>query len=775
MRELEKKKVQKNNQTKQSVRTPRRENKSVQENGRKPSNAKEPHSKASRAKPVSNSALSDTNVGAEPSEVYENVVIHYVDDANRSEDAVQGPKGQDPTAGDKDDDLEDCSSEFGKKGDDSDYESVKGSTSSQDDIQPADDVKIEAPNVSKKIPKDSSKVRVTHEKSNSGLKQFHPSPRKPMKSGDSKVVPKDSSSSECSEGTEDKLIEETNQDMFDEASNDLKSIESDVDTVGTEDHGNSEQERAALKQKVEIMETRIEKLEDELRVVAALEISLYSVIPEHGSSAHKVHTPARRLSRLYIHACKHWTRSKRATIARNTVSGLILVSRTCGNDVARLTFWLSNTVVLREIISQAFGISGQTSPARFSVSNGSTKVSEGNSFSLKLKEHSSGKQVNNITQLFEDWEETSTFTSALEKVESWIFSRVVESVWWQAITPNMQSPVEELISQKSIGKLLGPSLGDQQQGIFSIELWRNAFQGAFERLCPVRAAGHECGCLPVLARMVMEQCVGRLDVAMFNAILRESAHQIPTDPVSDPIVDSRVLPIPAGDFSFGSGAQLKNSVGNWSRWFSNHLGMETDSLPKDDSEACNDELQIAHAKNQCFFLLNELSDLLMLPKDMLMDRSIRNEVCPSINLGVIKRILCYFTPDEFCPDPVPGEVLEALNAESFVERKVAGDSTGSFPYAAPVVSYFSPSSSDVSEKVAEAGGKPQVERNVSMVQKKGYMSDEELDDIDSPLTSFVEQSSPCTLQNGNAGLKSMEQTGCGGNSRYELLREVWSL
>lgn len=49
-------------------------------------------------------------------------------------------------------------------------------------------------------------------------------------------------------------------------------------------------------------------------------------------------------------------------------------------------------------------------------------------------------------------------------------------------------------------------------------------------------------------------------MAMFNAILRESAHEIPTDPVSDPIVDSKVLPIPAGDLSFGSGAQLKNSV-----------------------------------------------------------------------------------------------------------------------------------------------------------------------------------------------------------------------
>jgi hypothetical protein len=59
---------------------------------------------------------------------------------------------------------------------------------------------------------------------------------------------------------------------------------------------------------------------------------------------------------------------------------------------------------------------------------------------------------------------------------------------------------------------------------------------------------------------VMEQCVARLDVALFNAILRESENEIPSDPISDPILDSRVLPIPAGYLSFGSGAQLKNSV-----------------------------------------------------------------------------------------------------------------------------------------------------------------------------------------------------------------------
>lgn len=74
----------------------------------------------------------------------------------------------------------------------------------------------------------------------------------------------------------------------------------------------------------------------------------------------------------------------------------------------------------------------------------------------------------------------------------------------QALTPNMQSPADNLSNNKTTGRLLGPALGDQQQGSFSINLWKNAFQDASQRLCPVRAGGHECGCLLVLARMVQK-------------------------------------------------------------------------------------------------------------------------------------------------------------------------------------------------------------------------------------------------------------------------------
>ncbi|CAJ2671393.1 unnamed protein product [Trifolium pratense] len=684
----------------------------------------------------------------------------------------------------------------------SDTDTTRDSVSSQGDSFTNEDEKVEK--VSKE-PK--SKVRVNSLENNRGARERSDrkgnklqskvsgsNQKKPTNSNKtpSKVTNKNMSTNsktakvpvkvslESSEGVEvdeKPVIEVKEIEILDGSSNGAHSIGSEDEnreTVNAEE--NSEREKAvaaALELKIKEMESRIENLEEELREVAALEVSLYSIVPEHGSSAHKVHTPARRLSRLYIHACKHWTTKTKATIAKNTVSGLILVAKSCGNDVSRLTFWLSNTIVLREIIAQAFGNACQVSPImRLAGSNGSTKRNDGKSASQKWNGISNGKSGNRFMQSGEDWQETGTFVFALERVESWIFSRLVESVWWQALTPYMQSSVGDSCSNKSIGRLLGPALGDHNQGNFSINLWRNAFQDAFQRLCPVRAGGHECGCLPVMARMVMEQCIDRLDVAMFNAILRESALEIPTDPISDPIVDSKVLPIPAGNLSFGSGAQLKNSVGNWSRLLTDMFGIDAEDCPEEYQEnGENDERQGGGGEPKPFVLLNDLSDLLMLPKDMLMDRQVRQEVCPSISLSLIIRVLCNFTPDEFCPDAVPGAVLEALNEETIVDRRLAAESIRSFPYAAAPVVYTPSSSANVAEKVAEAGGKCHLTRNVSAVQRRGYTSDEELEELESPLTSIIDKlpSSPTVTTNGKQGSHATT------NARYQLLCEVWSM
>lgn len=84
----------------------------------------------------------------------------------------------------------------------------------------------------------------------------------------------------------------------------------------------------------------------------------------------------------------------------------------------------------------------------------------------------------------------------------------------------MQSPTDDPMTSKSVGRLLGPALGDQQQGNFSINLWKHAFQEALKRLCPVRAGIHECGCLPVLARRVsILQCFYFSFCCIFTTLL----------------------------------------------------------------------------------------------------------------------------------------------------------------------------------------------------------------------------------------------------------------
>lgn len=46
------------------------------------------------------------------------------------------------------------------------------------------------------------------------------------------------------------------------------------------------------------------------------------------------------------------------------------------------------------------------------------------STSWKNEKFSAAKEV-------DEWEVPSTFVSALERIEAWIFSRIIESIWWQ--------------------------------------------------------------------------------------------------------------------------------------------------------------------------------------------------------------------------------------------------------------------------------------------------------------------------------------------------------
>lgn len=236
----------------------------------------------------------------------------------------------------------------------SDYEPARDSLSSQsnDDNKPKRDARVP-----KKLTKKESVengTRTSRGGSNRQdpnklqLKASNGSPRRTQKPSRGSSAPKvignkktenvkvpSKPPSEASEESDDKTSEEIKEiDVLEETPTCDQSAGTDDETADTEKNS-VEDDRTISLQKIEEMNQKIEKLEEELREVAALEISLYSVVPEHGSSAHKVHTPARRLSRLYVHACKYWSQDKRATVAKNTVSGLVLIAKSCGSDVSR--------------------------------------------------------------------------------------------------------------------------------------------------------------------------------------------------------------------------------------------------------------------------------------------------------------------------------------------------------------------------------------------------------------------------------------------------------
>ncbi|MED6132264.1 hypothetical protein PIB30_017531 [Stylosanthes scabra] len=518
---------------------------------------------------------------------------------------------------------------------------------------------------------------------------------------------------------------------------------------------------AGLDGRTEHLESKIKKLEGELREAAAIESALYSVVAEHGNSMSKVHAPARRLSRLYLHAYKENIQGRRSGAAKSSVSGLLLVVKACGNDVPRLTFWLSNTIVLRTIINRSIKDSVQSN-----TSGGiRRRKRDGDLFgkvistAARLKGFHPARNEHTAIGYgsFGNWEDPLVFISALEKLEAWIFSRIVESIWWQTLTPHMQ-PIAAKLAQKEVN--CGSCEKVKREGNLALDIWKKAFKETCERLCPIRSAGHECGCMPTIRRLIMEQCMARLDVAMFNAILRNSDDEIPTDPLSDPITDPKVLPIPPAKSSFGTGATLKTIIGTWSRWLSDLFGMDDDD---------DDERQITSFKS--FNLLNALSDLLMLPKDMLLSASVRKEVCPMFSATLIKKILDSFVPDEFCTDPVPTSVLDALNSESDTIQE-GKECVLNYPCIAAPIVYFPPPVTSIASIVGDFGNKSQLRRSRSSVLSKSYTSDDELDELKCPLSSifFFGGSSSSSEVSAKPSLKSSKDE---SPVRYELLRDIW--
>lgn len=81
-------------------------------------------------------------------------------------------------------------------------------------------------------------------------------------------------------------------------------------------------------------------------------------------------------------------------------------------------------------------------------------------------------------------------------------------------------------------------------------------------------------------------------------------------------------------------------IGNWSRWLTDLFGID-DSDPYEDGIETDDKKLKCEKSFKAFHLLNALSDLMMLPFEMIADRSIRKEV-KSCNFNAF-RLFMFFS------------------------------------------------------------------------------------------------------------------------------------
>nr|GFB77039.1 hypothetical protein [Tanacetum cinerariifolium] len=118
---------------------------------------------------------------------------------------------------------------------------------------------------------------------------------------------------------------------------------------------------------------------------------------------------------------------------------------------------------------------------------------------------------------------------------------------------------------------------------------------------------------------------------------------------------------------------------------------------------------------------------------MLLDSTIRKKVCPAFGSPIIRRMLDTFVPDEFCPDRSLEAVFKALDSEDSYEGE---QYVTNLPWAVASVVYHPPFASSIRFIFGDGASQSQLTRSGSIL-KKSITSDDEIDELSSPLTSVI--------------------------------------
>lgn len=374
-------------------------------------------------------------------------------------------------------------------------------------------------------------------------------------------------------------------------------------------------------------------LKAELINVAATEVSIYlGPLLAAKETPRGIHAPARRLARTMVSLDK----DESLGFGRFAVGLLEHHVKACGEDINSLAFWWTNCVHLRGLIQSSSSME-QYAP-----------------------------------------KDLLALVPTLLQTEVLVYEEVVDHVWNKVVLPIVLTP-----PARSVVKTPSAKRAIQEA---AVKRWLEAFELANSKLTRMGTRGH----IPLLKFQVLLQCLRRADALLFGHLIGSDNMVDVLDPYDPdntlwggpgllpPTLEDHSLPFARGTLTFGVGMNVKMTVARLQNWAF--------------GEGVLRDYWVTLPENSLFILTRSAADLLMMPKELLSDKVIRQDVCSGLALKSMVYVLEKFSTDEFAHDLIKPEIIQGLKDEQATE----GEQDKS--HALPV--YSSPSPEVLTEKVA---------------------------------------------------------------------------
>ncbi|KAG1676958.1 hypothetical protein FOA52_014834 [Chlamydomonas sp. UWO 241] len=389
----------------------------------------------------------------------------------------------------------------------------------------------------------------------------------------------------------------------------------------------------------------------ELVTVAAHEVCVYLArimalrekVPERA-----VHAPARRIARTMVCLGS----GAGSTFGQQVLCLIGAQASALGGDQGGILFWWSNAVHLRGLL-QALGT------PEYAVGSGTSMR----------------------------WA-ADALVPGLLKTERALFDTLMAQVWASVL--DLQGHADASAASASAAAAADPKAERKPPATkralqeAAIKHWFAVLDGTAAKLNTLCARGH----MRMLRAQVLSQVLKRLDALLFHHLLTvPGASGAPEDhgllrdydpdgtlwgpPGSGPggahaavpPLSDAALPFGRGVLTFGGGMAVKMTVTRLQQWAAGagiadgggHSGGHGGGVSGGGGGVSGTGVQ--------FPLLRTAADLLMMPKELLLEQAIRNDVSQALSIRSMVHILSCFRPDEYATDKIAPEVLAFLGEE----------------------------------------------------------------------------------------------------------------